>query len=185
VACAHSEGDTACVRTLALLLVLAPSLALADEVDLTHGRFRDDNARPPRVVLRLEGGNEFAPFGRLGGCLSYMTDPHDELEIGAGGGFPGLQLGFAARHLFGDGPQYLAAELFLAGNTRVNRGRDQNAILINAQAANAQSSLWTGVGLGIEQRQDFYSLSIAGNIVLTSTSLTPHWSIHGGVGFGF
>ena len=38
-----------------------------------------------------------------------MTDPHDELEIGAGGGFPGLQLGFAARHLFGDGPQYLAA----------------------------------------------------------------------------
>jgi hypothetical protein len=173
------------VRTLALLLVLAPSLALADEVDLSHGRFRDDNARPPRVVLRLEGGNEFAPFGQLGGCLSYMTDPHDELEIGAGGGFPGLQLGFAARHLFGDGPQYLVAELFLAGNTRVDRGRDRNLQQISVLAANSQNSLWTGVGLGIEQRVDFYSFSVAGNIVFTSTSLTPHWSIHGGVGLGF
>ncbi|HET7787932.1 MAG TPA: hypothetical protein VFL36_18310 [Myxococcales bacterium] len=173
------------MRPLALLLILAPSLALADEVDLTRGRFRDDTSRPPRVVIRVEGGNEFAPFGELGGSLSFMTDPHDELEIGAGGGFPGLQLGFAARHLFGEGGQYLAAELFLAGNTRVNRGRDENARLINLQGANAESSLWTGIGFGYEMRQDFYSLAITGNIVFTSTSLTPHWSLHGGLGFGF
>jgi hypothetical protein len=185
VACAHSEGDTARVRTLALLLLLAPSLALADEVDLSRGRFRDDTTRPARVVIRAEGGNEFAPYGRLGGCLSFMTDPHDELEIGAGGGFPGLQLGFAARHLFGDSGQYLAAELFLAGNTRVNRGRDQNVQQISVLAANSENSIWTGLGFGFEQRQDFYSLSITGNIVFTSTSLTPHWSVHGGVGFGF
>ena len=47
------------------------------------------------------------------------------------------------------------------------------------------SSLWTSLGLGFEQRSDFVDFSVAGSIVFTTASLTPHWSVHGGVGFGF
>jgi hypothetical protein len=184
VACAHREGDTAQVRTLALLLALAPSLALADEIDLSRSGGRD-SSRIPALVVRLEGGNEFAPFGFMGGCLSWMTDPNNELELGAGGGFPGLQIGLAGRHLFGEGGQFFLAELFLSGNTKVNRGVDKNSAQINAAAANANSSLWTGLGFGFELRRDFYSASLAGDIIFTTASFTPHWSIHGGVGFGF
>jgi len=172
------------VRTLALLLLLAPALALADEIDEALGS-RRDRGSPATVVVRAEGGNEFAPYGYLGGCISWLVDPQDELEIGAGGGFPGLQLGFAARHLFGEGGQYFLAELFLAGNTRVNRGLNSDSCLLNAEACQSSSSLWTGLGLGFEQRTSFLSLSVATNLVLTSTSLTPHWSVHGGIGFGF
>ncbi len=172
------------MRTLALLVAVAPAVAFADEVDLSKANVRDD-AQAPRLVLRLEGGNEFAPYGYIGGCVSWLIDGGNELELGAGGGYPGLQMGFAARHLFGEGGQHALAELFLAGNTRVNRGLDQNSAQVNPAASQASSSLWTGLGFGFEQRQDFYSLSIAGNIVFTSTSLTPHWALHGGLGFGF
>src|SRR5205823_1327804 len=131
----------------------------------------------------IPGGN--GP-GRSRTCMrpvmSWLLDPHDELEVGAGGGFPGLQLGFAVRRLFGEGGQYFLGELFLAGNTRVNRGLERGSAQINAEAAGANSSLWTGLGLGFEQRTDFFSLSVATNIIFTSTSFTPHWAIHGGVG---
>jgi hypothetical protein len=171
------------VRTLALLLLI-PSLALADEIDLSRGGRRDSGGQATWVV-RAEGGNEFAPYGYVGGCISYLLDPHDALEFGAGGGFPGLQLGFAVRRLFGEGGQHFLAELFLAGNTRVNRGLDRGSAQVSAEAAAATSSLWTGLGFGFEHRTDFVSLSLAGNIIFTSTSLTPHWAVHGGVGFGF
>jgi hypothetical protein len=172
------------VRTLALLLAMVPSLAFADEIDLSRGG-RRDSAGPPTWIVRAEGGNEYAPYGYLGGCISYLIDANDALEFGAGGGFPGLQLGFAVRRFFGEGAQHLLAELFLAGNTRVNRGADRGSAQINAQAAAANSSLWTGLGFGFEHRSGFLSLSAAGNIIFTSTSLSPHWAIHGGVGFGF
>jgi hypothetical protein len=184
VACAHHEGDTAPVRTLALLVALVPSLALADEIDLSRGGGRD-RGEPAKWIVRAEAGNEFAPYGYLGGCVSWMIDPNDELEIGAGGGFPGLQLGFALRRLFGEGGLRPLAELFLAGNTRVNRGLEQASAQINAPAAAASSSLWTGLGLGFEQRTGLFSISVAGNIIFTSTSLSPHWAVHGGVGIGF
>ncbi len=184
VASAHIGGDTAPVRTLALLVVLAPALALADEIDLSRGS-RRDRGEPAKIIVRAEAGNEFAPYGYAGGCVSWLIDPHDELEVGAGGGFPGLQLGFAVRRLFGEGGQYFLGELFLAGNTRVNRGLERGSAQINAEAAGANSSLWTGLGLGFEQRTDFFSVSVATNIIFTSTSFTPHWAIHGGVGVGF
>jgi hypothetical protein len=172
------------VRTLALL-ALIPSLALADEIDLTRGGARREPGAQATWVVRAEGGNEFAPYGYVGGCISYLLDPHDALEFGAGGGFPGLQLGFAVRRFFGEGGQHFVAELFLAGNTRVNRGLDRDSAQVNAQAASANSSLWTGLGFGFEQRTGFLSVSLAGNIIFTSTSLTPHWAVHGGIGFGF
>ena len=172
--------DTAAVRTIALLLLL-PSLALADEVDLTHGsRHR---GQVPTWVVRAEGGNEFAPFGYVGGAVSFLAGPHNELELGAGGGFPGLQLGFAVRQLFGEGGQFLLAELSLAGNTRVNRGNPNP--FLNAAAVGAQSSLWTSLGIGFEQRTDLLDFSVAADLVFTTADLTPHWSVHGGVGFGF
>jgi hypothetical protein len=172
------------VRTLALLVVLVPSLALADEIDLSRGS-RRDRGEPARFVVRAEAGNEFAPFGYLGGCVSYLLDANDELELGAGGGFPGLQLGFAVRRLFGEGELRPVAELFLAGNTRVNRGLEQGSAQVNAEAAAANSSLWTGLGFGFEQRTSLFSINVAGDIIFTSTSLSPHWSVHGGLGLGF
>jgi len=184
VAYAHTTGDTARVRTLALLVLLVPAIALADEIDLSH-EARRDRGEAAKIVVRAEAGNEFAPYGYAGGCISWLIDPHDELEVGAGGGFPGLQLGFAVRRLFGEGGQYFLGELFLAGNTRVNRGVEKGSAQINAEAAGANSSLWTGLGLGFEERTGFFSLSVATNIIFTSTSLTPHWAIHGGVGLGF
>ena len=168
---------------LLVLLLLVPALAFADEIDLTRGSRR--HGQPPTLVLRAEGGNEFAPFGYVGGALSWLAGSHNEFELGAGGGFPGLQLGFGARQLFGEGGQYLLAELFIAGNTRVNRGLNSQSALLNPQAAAASSSLWTGLGFGFEQRSDFFDLSVAADIIFTSTSLTPHWSVHGGIGFGF
>jgi len=185
VARAHHEGHTAPVRTLAVLAALVvPSLAFADEIDLSRSSTRD-RSEPPTLVVRAEGGNEFAPFGYIGGCISWMIDPNDALEIGAGGGFPGLQLGFAARHLFNfsESGQYILAELFLAGNTRVDRGKDTSAPPTTIQSGN--SSIWTGLGFGFEQRAGFFDLSLAGNLVFTSTSFTPHWAFHGGIGFGF
>jgi hypothetical protein len=168
------------VRSLGLVLLLVPSLALADEVDLSQGGQREPGSQPTWVV-RLEAGNEFAPFGYVGGCISYMLDPQDVFELGAGGGFPGLQLGLAARRLFGEGGNHFLGELFLAGNTRVNRGADQTTTQVNP----SNSSIWTGLGFGFEQRTDFLTLSVAGNIIFTTNNFTPHWSVHGGVGFGF
>ena len=173
------------MRTLILLLAatLLASAARADVVDLTQGSRRD--IKPPTLVLRAEGGSAYAPYGYAGGCVSYLTDGLFEFELGAGGGFPGLQLGFAARRLFGDRGSYVATELAIAGNTRVNRGADNADPLLSLQASQATSSVWTSLGAGFEQRQGGLDLSIIGAIVLTTSSLTPHFAIHGGIGFGF
>jgi hypothetical protein len=169
------------MRTLAVLLLLAPA-AFADEVDLTP-RSRSEH-KPASLVVRGEGGTAFAPFGYLGGCISWLTASKLELELGAGGGFPGLQLGIAARQLFGERGGYLLLELAIAGNTRVNRvaNSDTQFSTVPGQSAN---SAWTNLGVGFEQRQDNYSLSLAADIVFSTSSLTPHWALHGGVGIGF
>src|SRR5258708_6007881 len=106
------------MRTLALLLLLAPAV-FADEVDLTPRSRREH--RPASLVVRGEGGTAFAPFGYLGGCLSWLTASQLELEMGAGGGFPGLQLGIAARQLFGERGGHLLPARAIPGNTPVHR----------------------------------------------------------------
>lgn len=168
------------MRTIALLLAVSCA-SLADEIDLTRAGSRRGDS--PVLVVRAEGGNEFAPSGYVGGVLSWLAGSHNTFEFGAGGGFPGLQLGLTARQLFGEGGQFLLAELSIAGNTRINRGNPNR--LLNAEAVGAQSSLWTSLGLGFEQRTYAFDLSVAGDIVFTTADLTPRWSIHGGVGFGF
>ncbi len=166
---------------LSLAGALAPA-ARADLVDLSDSSRRP--GKPPALVLRVEGGNDFAPYGYVGGCVSYLTESLFEIEAGLGGGFPGLQLGLAARRLFGENGSYVVTELALAGNTRVNRGSDADPF-INLQAQQARSSFWTSLGLGFEQRQGVFDLSVVGAFALTTASLTPHFSFHGGVGFGF
>ena len=181
MASAQPEAHTSRVRTAALLLLLLPAVAHADLVDLSERRA----GRPSSWVLRAEGGSAFAPYGYAGGALSWLTESGFAFEGGAGGGFPGLQLGFAARRLFGEGGGYFVTEIALAGNTRVNRGATDAEHTLNTAAALNRSSLWTNIGVGFEQRQDLFDVSVVGCIVFTTSSLTPHWAIHGGVGFGF
>jgi hypothetical protein len=162
------------VRTLALLF--AASLpAFADEVDLTPRSRRAD--RPPVLIVRGEAGSDFAPYGFAGACLSYLLASGTEVEAGAGAGFPGLQLGLAARQLFGERGGYFLTELAIAGNTRVNRGDNRFAV--------TNSSLWGTIGFGYEQRQDYFSLSVVGFIASTFTNPTLHFGVHGGFGVGF
>jgi len=168
------------VRTLALLLFCATA-ALGDEIDLAQRR----SDTIPTVVLRAEGGSAFAPYGFAGGTVSWLTESQFAFEFGAGAGFPGLQLGLAARRLFGDLGSYLVSEIAIAGNTLVNRGAANANPLINAGASSGKGSVWTCIGIGFEQRTDAIDLSLVGSIVFTTASLTPQFAVHGGIGFGF
>jgi len=165
---------------LALLLVCSTA-AFADEVDLSQR----SEGRIPQIVVRAEGGSEFAPYGLLGGAVSWLTESQFSFELGAGGGFPGLQLGFAARRLFGDFGSYLVTEIAIAGNTRVNRGASSADRFLNAGAASGRGSVWTNLGVGFEQRTDVIDFGLVGCLVLTTASFTPRFAVHGGVGFGF
>jgi hypothetical protein len=168
------------VRNLALLLVCSTA-ALADEVDLSQ----HTTSGTPVIVVRAEGGSDFAPYGRVGGAVSWLTESQFSFELGAGGGFPGLQLGFAARRLFGDFGSYFVTEIAIAGNTRQNRGASDADRYLNAGAASGRGSIWTNLGIGFEQRTELIDFSVVGCLVLTTASLTPHYAVHGGVGFGF
>ena len=166
--------------TLAVFLV--PLAVLADEIDLSQTSGRRASNLPPEFILRAEGGSNFSPYGYAGAALSWMIASGLEFEGGMGAGFPGLQLGLSVRTLFdfGEPGKFLLGELSLAGNTRVNRGVDTQA-----GPTFSSNSLWTCIGFGGEIRQSFYSLDLVASLVLTSQSLTPHFSVHGGVGFGF
>jgi hypothetical protein len=168
------------VRILALLLACSTA-ALADEVDLSE----QSGGRTPQFVLRAEGGTDFAPYGLAGATVSWLTESQFAFELGAGAGFPGLQLGFAARRLFGDYGSFFVTEIAIAGNTRVNRGASSADRYLNAGATAGRGSVWTNLGIGFEQRSDAIDFSLVGCLVLTTASLTPHFAVHGGVGFGF
>jgi hypothetical protein len=169
-----------------MLLAMSALMALparADEVDLsqTHGQ---RNQGPAEFVLKIQGGSTFAPYGYVGGALSWLVGSNFELEGGAGAGFPGLQLGLAARTVFNLGEenagQFLLAELSIAGNTAKNLASNQQA----NPTISGQSSLWTSLGFGGEIRKDFYAIDLVASIVFTTQDLTPHFAIHGGIGFG-
>jgi hypothetical protein len=169
----------------AALAVSLSSAALADEVDLSHTTARNGRTdQPPEFVIRGEGGSTFAPYRYAGACLSWMPGPGFEIEGGAGAGFPGLQLGLAARTMFSlgedSGGKFLLAELSVAGNTKVDRAGQPTA----NTAITGNSSLWTSLGFGGEIRHDFYSLDLVASIVFTTQDLTPHFAVHGGIGFG-
>jgi hypothetical protein len=175
------------VRSLALTLLAMTALvtlpARADEVDLSQTQGQR-NQGPAEFILKAQGGSTFAPYGYIGGALSWLVGSNFELEGGAGAGFPGLQLGLAARTVFNVGEenagQFLLGELSIAGNTKVNRASNQQS---NPTIA-GQSSLWTSLGFGGELRKDFFAIDLVASIVFTTSDLTPHFAIHGGIGFG-
>ena len=162
---------------LSLALLAAASAARADEVDLTP-QSRSAH-KPITLALRAEGGSNFAPYGYAGACLSYLGIGGLELEGGAGAGFPGVQAGLALRELF-DPRGGFVAEIAFAGNTKINRGGPDNPLLTPGGQG---SHLWTSLGLGFEQRSDGITLGLIAGIVFTTSDLTPHFVVHGGLGF--
>lgn len=171
---------------VAVAALLLAGAARADEVDLTQtGRRGGRSNKPPTIVLRAEGGNDFSPFGLAGGCLSYYNSDGDvEVEAGAGAGFPGLQLGLALRKLFGEDGNYLVTELSIAGNTQVNRGVDSH--LVDRRAGGSNGKLWSSLGLGFEHRAGFLSVGGVAALAFTaSLDAIPHFMVHGGIGLGF
>jgi hypothetical protein len=163
----------------ALAAAFVPFAARADVVDLSQGGRRGGNDRPPAFVLKLDGGTDTAPFGRVGGVLSYLNEAAlTEIEAGVGAGFPGTQLGLSVRKLFGEGGDYFVVELSLAGNTKTVRGRD---VLNPAKG----SHVWSNLGLGFEHRLGVYSFGITGGATFISFSQTPQAFAHAALGFGF
>src|ERR1700686_3217102 len=144
----------------------AATEARADVVDLT-GSGRRGSDRPPILVLKLTGGTGNAPFGKVGGCLSYLNEATlTEVELGAGAGFPGTQIGGSLRKLFGELGDYVAFELSVAGNTRTVRGRDP----LNPASG---THVWTNLGIGFEPRSGAFSFGVAGGGTFISFTQTP------------
>jgi hypothetical protein len=172
----------AAVRHLLVLGALAATSvaaeARADVVDLTGGSRRSSD-RPPILVLKLLGGSGNAPFGKVGGCLSYLHEASlTEVELGAGAGFPGAQIGGSLRKLFGDLGDYFAFELSVVGNTRTVRGRDP----LNPVSG---THVWTNLGVGFEHRTGSFSFGVAGGGTFISFTQTPEAYGYAGIGLGF
>jgi hypothetical protein len=157
----------------------AAAEARADVVDLTGGGARRGGERPPMLVLKLLGGSGNAPFGKVGGCLSYLNEATlTEVELGAGAGFPGTQLGGSLRKLFGDLGDYIVFELSIAGNTRTVRGRDP----LNPASG---THVWTNLGIGFEHRTGAFSFGVAGGGTFISFTQTPEAYAYASLGLGF
>ena len=170
-------------RRLALALgccaaLLAPAGARADEEDL--GR-RTSSDKPRTWVVRLEGGNEYAPWGHIGACVSYLNlDALAEIEVGGGTGLPGFQGGIALRKLLGDEGNYVVLELSVAGNAVKELGRDPLIGHFNA------SHFWSALGGGFEHRAGFLSISVIAAAAFTGAADgVPHLMVHGGAGLSF
>jgi hypothetical protein len=147
-------------------------------VDLSGGA-RRSSGRPGVLVVKAEGGGTYAPFGYLGGAISYLSEGALlELEAGAGAGFPGVQLGVSVRKLFGDLGEFFVFELSLAGNPKVSRGT-------NPLDPTKGTHVWTNLGIGFEHRAGLFSLGLAGGAAFLSFSQTPAAYVHGGIGLGF
>ena len=158
----------------ALLCLLAPP-ARADVEDLSP-RARSSDQTPPTLVLKAEGGSNFAPYGNAGAALSYFNDwSGSELEAGAGAGFPGLQLGFALRKLLGERGDFFASELSVVYNSRVTRGIDP----LNPGSG---THLWLNLGVGFEHRAGWLDFGVTGGLTLIGFSQTPQGFVRGGVG---
>jgi opacity protein-like surface antigen len=169
---------------LALALAAAAALlsasARADVVDLSGGSRR----REPGATgfsVRAEFGNAYAPYGYVGGALSYLTEGLFAIEAGAGGGFPGVQLGVAVRKLFGERGTFVVTELSLAGNTKVARGGTGG----QPTATSTSQNIWTSLGIGFDQRVGRWSVSGVVAVAFTPSDQQAHFGLHGGLGYSF
>jgi len=103
------------------------------------------------------------------------------LEAGAGAGFPGVQLGFALRKLFGEGGSYLATELSIAGNTKVARGGTSGV----PNTTSTSQNIWTSLGIGFEQRIGRWGVNTLIDLAFTPSDSQAHFGLHGGIGYYF
>ena len=175
--CAAVKLSLASATVVALLC----TAARADVVDLSEGQHRHSAGGGSGVSIRADFGNAFAPYGYAGGAIGYMSESLFGFEAGAGAGFPGLQLGFALRKLFGEGNSFLATELSIAGNTKVARG---NVSAVPAPAATSQY-IWTSLGIGFEQRVGRFAVNTLVDLAFTPSDSQAHFAVHGGLGFYF
>jgi hypothetical protein len=153
--------------------------ARGDVVDLSGGA-RRRTLGGSGLSLRADFGNAFAPYGYAGGALGYMTEGLFGFEAGAGAGFPGLQLGFSLRKLFGEGGSYLATELTIAGNTKVKRGASSGVPTSTSQ------NIWTSIGIGFEQRVGgHFGVGTVVDLAFTPSDSTAHFGLHGGIAYYF
>jgi hypothetical protein len=166
----------------ALVVALVPLAARADVEDLSGSEVRRAR-RPPTFALRGEAGSDFAPYGRGGACISFFNENPiggNTIEVGAGAGFPGVQFGLALRQLVGDGGEYFAFEIAIAGNSVRNLGYDP------ASGHLQSSHYFSSLGVGYEHRAGFLDVSVIAALAFTtSLDLVPHGVVHGGVGFAF
>ena len=155
--------------------------ARGDVVDLSGGS-RRRTLSGSGVSLRADFGNAFAPYGYAGGALGYMTEGLFGFEAGAGAGFPGVQLGFSLRKLFGEAGSYLATELTIAGNTKVHRGAATGV----PNPTSTSQNIWTSIGIGFEQRvAGHFSVGTVVDLAFTPSDSTAHFGLHGGIGYYF
>jgi opacity protein-like surface antigen len=174
--CAAVKVALASAAAVALLC----TAARADVVDLSEGQ-RRRSVSGSGFSLRADFGNAFAPYGYAGGAIGYMSEGLFGFEAGAGAGFPGVQLGFALRKLFGEGNSYLATELSIAGNTKVARGASSGVPTPNS----ASQNIWGSIGMGFEQRIGHWAVNTTVDLAFTPSDSQAHFGVHGGIGFYF
>jgi len=164
----------------AAALALFCTSARADVVDLSGGS-RRSTLGSSGMSLRADFGNAFAPYGYAGGAIGYMTEGLFGFEGGVGAGFPGLQLGFSLKKLFGERGSYLATELTIAGNTKVKRGGNTGV----PNATSTSQNIWTSIGLGFEQRIGHFGVGTIIDLAFTPSDSTAHFGLHGGIAYYF
>jgi len=164
----------------AAAIALFCTSARADVVDLSGGS-RRSALGSSGLSLRVDGGNAFAPYGYIGGAIGYMTEGLFGFEAGAGAGFPGLQLGFSLKKLFGERGSFLATELTIAGNTKVARGGASGL----PTSTSTSQNIWTSIGVGFEQRINHFGVGTIIDLAFTPSDSTAHFGLHGGIAYYF
>jgi len=155
--------------------------ARADVVDLTRGGERSDSEPLGGLSMRVEFGNDYAPYGLVGAAVSYLTSTGTAFEAGAGGGFPGVQLGLGIRQLVGGGGFNVAIELTFAGNTKQPRASTQ--VGINPDTSRY---IWSSLGGGFELRlAGRLTASAIAALAFTPADADVHFGFHGGLGYYF
>jgi len=160
---------------LAIALALSSSGARADEEDLTDAS-RPGSIHPSTLAVLASGGSNFAPYGTIGGALSYFNEAIEgEVEVGAGAGFPGVQVGVNLRKLFGANGDYLVFELGLGYNHAILRGVDPGTVSSGSHA-------WTNLGLGYEHRAGWFVFGFSGGVSFSGFSQTPSAHVRASAG---
>jgi len=168
-------------RILLGITLASAFAARADVVDLTRGGYRSQSEPLGGLSMRVEFGNDYAPYGLVGAAVSYLTSTGTAFEAGIGAGFPGAQLGLGVRQLIGGGGFNVAIELAFSGNTKQPRASTQ--IGVNPDTSRY---IWSTLGAGFELRlAGPFTLSGIAALAFTPADGDVHFGVHGGLGYYF